>query len=852
MRIEKAKIEGFGKFKNAEFSFNEGMNLIYGQNESGKTTLAHLLLYSLSGFTKEEVEKYKPWGGGTLGGQVDVVKQSGETITLSLDPALPSQEKLLKRHEYEATSFIPEEGGLNITEGLDGVLLARLRKRMEEMEHIERVVELLSKEQKLYDELVAKEKELAVKIETLEEEIKRVKSRIEEEKNLRKRYAESREKLLNLEKQLENLEAQLQAARVLKARKIWQDMDKLRIEISSLGVEISNLKKYTRKSDEDIEKVRELRKREAALSKEIRRYEKDLGDRREEAAKLRSRIAELEKDLSIETEEDAERIGLKVKNLELSLRMYEDKLKPKGFDEKWKVFESVPNVEDRIDRIKEMLANIKQVENDLEKVKTELAKLDNEIKFSQLRFSMRKFLAVVFVALAGGLIAVGFLTNLLFLLAIIASVSAGISLALFISTSEYKKSKNTLESEKMRLELNQRVLEKKLEGLKTDLTRLVESMGFETHEELLNEFRLYERWKLESRRMIESEEVRLIEQELIKGLSEFYEEVQGSYRELVDVLKEKVDEYTKLREKLGMLNMTMESLEARLAELKRTREEVLDEYEKLLRKLECESYEECEEIVQKKLEYEELIKKREKLEEMLKELKDKWEYYKAYQDLEVPEGVETENLPQEEILTAKIDNTRSELEATKKRLEEMERELEEKRVKPEELFSKLEEVERLRLKHSLYVEAVRVFPEVMRIFQEIKTEFVEKYKVIFEEKFQKFVDKLIKNSTFRLIVRDDLGIEISLAPGKSGHIDSLSRATRDQIELAYKLALYETLSPDEHYPLIIDNALVRYDEERLKEVLRLLKEISQERQVIIFTSDDRIFSAFPKEEIRTI
>ena len=99
------------------------------------------------------------------------------------------------------------------------------------------------------------------------------------------------------------------------------------------------------------------------------------------------------------------------------------------------------------------------------------------------------------------------------------------------------------------------------------------------------------------------------------------------------------------------------------------------------------------------------------------------------------------------------------------------------------------------------------------------------------------------------MVRDDLGIEISLAPGKSGNVNSLSRATRDQIELAYKLALYETLSPDEEYPLVIDNALVRYDENRLKEVLQLLKDISSQRQVIVFTSDNRIFSSVPETEI---
>ena len=43
MRINKLKITNFKKFKNREFEFNEDINIIVGDNESGKSTLLEAL-----------------------------------------------------------------------------------------------------------------------------------------------------------------------------------------------------------------------------------------------------------------------------------------------------------------------------------------------------------------------------------------------------------------------------------------------------------------------------------------------------------------------------------------------------------------------------------------------------------------------------------------------------------------------------------------------------------------------------------------------------------------------------------------------------------------------------------------
>jgi len=64
-----------------------------------------------------------------------------------------------------------------------------------------------------------------------------------------------------------------------------------------------------------------------------------------------------------------------------------------------------------------------------------------------------------------------------------------------------------------------------------------------------------------------------------------------------------------------------------------------------------------------------------------------------------------------------------------------------------------------------------------------------------------------------------------------------SDGTVDQLYLALRLAVAEALAPDA--PLILDDALVRFDDARLKAALRVLEDCAKDRQVLIFTCHSR-------------
>ena len=65
----------------------------------------------------------------------------------------------------------------------------------------------------------------------------------------------------------------------------------------------------------------------------------------------------------------------------------------------------------------------------------------------------------------------------------------------------------------------------------------------------------------------------------------------------------------------------------------------------------------------------------------------------------------------------------------------------------------------------------------------------------------------------------------------------LSGGTVDQLYLALRLAICDLLLPD--CPIILDDALVYFDDERLRVALEVLRELGRQRQILLFTCTDR-------------
>ena len=84
MRIIKVEIEEFGRLRDQLFLFGEGMNVIQGANESGKSTLLAFIRFVLYGFPRkagadgEEREKRLSWQGHRAAGRLYLSVDKGE------------------------------------------------------------------------------------------------------------------------------------------------------------------------------------------------------------------------------------------------------------------------------------------------------------------------------------------------------------------------------------------------------------------------------------------------------------------------------------------------------------------------------------------------------------------------------------------------------------------------------------------------------------------------------------------------------------------------------------------------------------------------------------------------------
>ena len=92
MKINKLKINSYGKVKNKDIEFNDGLNIIYGNNEAGKSTILSFIINSFYGISKNkkgklvsDYEKYKPWYGEDFSGKIEYELDSNKKYEIYRD-----------------------------------------------------------------------------------------------------------------------------------------------------------------------------------------------------------------------------------------------------------------------------------------------------------------------------------------------------------------------------------------------------------------------------------------------------------------------------------------------------------------------------------------------------------------------------------------------------------------------------------------------------------------------------------------------------------------------------------------------------------------------------------------------
>ena len=118
----------FGKLQDQQLSLQPGLNCIYAPNESGKSTWSHFLRIMLYGLNTRDrglladKNRFAPWSGAAMRGQMQVTDSDGTQLTLSRDTRRANAPMGHFTCTYTGTATaVPGIDGQNARETLPGV-----------------------------------------------------------------------------------------------------------------------------------------------------------------------------------------------------------------------------------------------------------------------------------------------------------------------------------------------------------------------------------------------------------------------------------------------------------------------------------------------------------------------------------------------------------------------------------------------------------------------------------------------------------------------------------------------------------------------------------------------------------
>ncbi|MFP4078463.1 MAG: ATP-binding protein [Candidatus Izemoplasmataceae bacterium] len=115
----------------------------------------------------------------------------------------------------------------------------------------------------------------------------------------------------------------------------------------------------------------------------------------------------------------------------------------------------------------------------------------------------------------------------------------------------------------------------------------------------------------------------------------------------------------------------------------------------------------------------------------------------------------------------------------------------------------------------------------------------DQFAPVMNENTEQYLKKLTGNTYGSIKMKKDLSFNVLASQtGRLEDASFFSAGTLDQIYIAMRLGILKTLKKDD-YPLFMDDPFVQFDIERLKEALKLMDTIQEDRQVLLFTCHER-------------
>lgn len=148
----------------------------------------------------------------------------------------------------------------------------------------------------------------------------------------------------------------------------------------------------------------------------------------------------------------------------------------------------------------------------------------------------------------------------------------------------------------------------------------------------------------------------------------------------------------------------------------------------------------------------------------------------------------------------------------------------------------------------------KAYHRALLIAQDALDEAFSKMENIFapqvNEKAGEYLSRLTGGTYSTIHVDRSFSVDVASDGNYGFHpADYFSGGTVDQIYLALRLAIADLVQPKtDKMPLLLDDAFVQYDDKRAKAALVLLRELSADRQIVLFTCHGRMKDLYADTE----
>lgn len=839
MHINKLEIKGFGKFDDLSIDFSKGMNLIYGNNEAGKSTVQEFIkamFYGLRGGRASStgmpspIKRFEPWQGNSYGGSMEYTIDSGERFrvirnfnkdTVQIyDSSFNEITGTFDKSRGKGVLFADKQLGVSETCFEKTVFIKQMETRIGNDGLRELVDRLANVSQTGFEDVSFNRAQKALK-EALKNYIGTEKTSVRPLDKINQRLEELRDRReLLVKKKEELLDTELE-----------------------YYIAVESLKKMGEKK-ELLKKIKEVQELQSILDKEIkqecslREIVQNVNGLKEQLSEIEAGIEELltkERELadySTFSQEDANELSILyysyLKQMEEKTKteqQLEEAEKQRAELESNITWRGIPTtLETDYSRAVELSREIKSLREEYEGLDVEL--LTEKVRAGHDR-KRNKFMLTI-ASIVGFIIfvAIGFLGEPAVFGAAFAAFVASVWSA--VSLLNASKSVDSLMSKKRLAFISSTALKDKLLSNQTELDNILKRAGVEDVEELLSTNTQYDReiFRLNSI----CEEITRLKSQLQSSLSD----AEGKRKRIIDIL---MQVGTRLEGDSEIEKSHIEEFGSRLKEYGDIQKNLAF---KRQRKIDLEKnlelqFKNAESVCGEK------VSTGSMLEEELSKIKSRIEDRKV-QLKHMEEGVSECSL---EVRKESADNeystTEEEIARLQLKIAGLKTLLDSRAEEGSALQETEEEIAELEEKKAQLEDKHFSLKTALDILTEASAEIQKDFAPVLNQKMSAAIGRITGDRYADLRADSSLALKV-LVPETGEVVNNiiLSRGTVDQLYLALRVAMADIIAcSQESLPFIMDEVFAQYDDYRVSNSFEFLRELSEQRQIIFFTCKSR-------------